>query len=136
MAEEANSIILFDGVCNLCNGFVQFVIKRDPESKFRFASLQGKSAQVILKNNIRESALYDSVVFVSRGLAWQKSDAVLNILKEMGGLWKVLFVFKLMPRFLRDAVYDFIAANRYRLFGKRDNCMVPTTELKSRFLDD
>ena len=135
MDSNASHIILFDGVCNLCNGFVRFIIKRDPKGKFKFGSLQGKPAKELLENENRASDRMDSVVFISNGLIRQKSTAVLHILREMGGLWKLLYALIIVPKFIRDEVYDFVAANRYKLFGKREECMIPTAELQDRFLD-
>jgi predicted DCC family thiol-disulfide oxidoreductase YuxK len=124
-------LILFDGVCNLCNGSVNFIIDRDPSEKFMFASLQSASAEKYL-----QSANYmDSIVYIKRDHIWYKSDAVLEIARELGGLWPVFCVFKIIPKKVRDWVYDWVASNRYRWFGKREVCRVPTKELKDRFLD-
>lgn len=133
MAEPA--IILFDGVCNLCNGAVQFVIKRDDKRQFLFASLQSEEGRNILKeNNFFTDGVY-SFILVENGRIFDRSTAALRVAKRLRIPWKWLYIFIAVPKFIRDAVYDFIAKNRYRWFGKKDECMVPTTELKERFLN-
>jgi predicted DCC family thiol-disulfide oxidoreductase YuxK len=136
MDKNAVNVILFDGVCNLCNGFVQFLIKQDSKGSFKFASLQSQSAQDLLLTENMSVDRFDSVVYISGGEVWQKSAAVLRILNDVGGLWKMFYVLIIIPRIISDAVYDFVATNRYRMFGKRQECMVPTDELRSRFLED
>jgi predicted DCC family thiol-disulfide oxidoreductase YuxK len=136
MDKNAVNVILFDGVCNLCNGFVQFLIKQDSKGSFKFASLQSQSAQDLLLTENMSADRFDSVVYISGGEVWQKSAAVLRILNDVGGLWKMFYVLIIIPRIISDAVYDFVATNRYRMFGKRQECMVPTDELRSRFLED
>lgn len=137
-----NHIILFDGVCNLCNGFVQFVIKRDKKAIFRFASLQSESGQTILKPYLNtpkgrknlSSGELTSVVYIKDDTLFSHSEAVILIASKLGGLWKwskLLFVF---PAFFRDFVYTIIAKNRYRIFGKQDKCLLPLPELKDKFL--
>jgi len=131
MAEKERPVILFDGVCNLCTGSVQFVIERDSRKQFRFASLQSPIAEKLLG---RRDDL-ESMVLVQDGEIYRKSTAALLIAKRLDGLWPLLAAFLVMPRFLRDAVYDWIGRRRYRMFGKRDACWVPNAELAERFLD-
>jgi predicted DCC family thiol-disulfide oxidoreductase YuxK len=132
---EPNQIILFDGHCNLCNGSVQFIIKRDSRRKFRFASLQSSFGKNQLhKFGLSANTLY-SIVLIKNATYLQKSNAALEIARDLEGLWPVFYVFKIVPLFLRDWVYDIIAKNRYSWFGKKDSCMIPTQDLKSRFLD-
>ncbi len=127
-------IILFDGVCNLCNGFVQFVIKNDPNAKFKFGTLQSaKAKELLLANNINAKEL-SSVVFIANNKVYTQSDAALKIAQNLGFAWSLTSVFLIIPKFIRDAVYKFIAKNRYRWFGKKDQCMIPNANLKSRFL--
>ncbi|BAB04571.1 thiol-disulfide oxidoreductase DCC family protein [Halalkalibacterium halodurans] len=127
------SIILFDGVCNFCNYWVQFIIKRDPQATFQFASLQSEVGQELLeKHSIDRST--DSVVLIMEGQAFVCSDAVLKIVAQLDSpirwlKWAVIF-----PRFLRDFIYRIVARNRYKWFGKRDECQIPTKEQRSRFL--
>lgn len=133
-AVESNSIILFDGVCNLCNGSVQFVIRRDPKGVFRFAALQSSEGQELMRQHgLDTSALY-SIIVVSGGKVWQRSRAALEIVRRLSGLWPLLYGFIIVPPFIRDWFYDRIAANRYKWFGKQDECMIPTPELRARFL--
>jgi predicted DCC family thiol-disulfide oxidoreductase YuxK len=128
-------LILFDGVCNLCNGSVQFLIKRDPEGKFRFASLQSPRGQAELKRfNLDVNRLY-SIIVVDGDRYFDRSAAALKIFTSLGGLWKAFNFFYIVPRFIRDPVYDFISRNRYRFFGKKDECMIPSPELRSRFVE-
>lgn len=128
------SIILFDGVCNLCNSSINFVIDRD-RGRYRFASLQSDVAKKILKNSSVDPGQLDSIVLVEDGEVFKKSTAALKISTQLNGLWPVLGVFRILPTRLRDFFYDLIARNRYRWFGKRDSCRIPTPELKDRFLD-
>lgn len=132
---EAHKIILFDGVCNLCNGLVQFVINHDKKSIFRFGSLQSEGGRVLLKEHGLPLNDYDSFVYVKDNRVYLKSTGALHVLKDLGGFYKLLYVFIAIPRPLRDFVYSLIAKSRYSLLGKRESCMLPTPELKNRFLD-
>jgi predicted DCC family thiol-disulfide oxidoreductase YuxK len=134
MSNNETHILLFDGVCNLCNSIVQFTIKRDPKGKFKFASLQSESGQELLKKFDLPTNELDSFVFINGDKFFLKSSAGLNVLKELGGVWKVFYALIIFPRPLRDFVYDLIAKTRYKIFGKRDTCMVPIDSLKHRFL--
>ncbi len=127
-------VILFDGVCNLCNNSVLFIIKRDPKAKFKFASLQSEFGKSHLEKFGLPFTELNSVLLIKDGKLFQKSNAALEIAKYLGGGWPVFYVFKLVPAFLRDGVYNWIARNRYRWFGKKDACMIPTPALKTRFL--
>lgn len=127
-------VILFDGVCNLCNASVLFIIARDPHSRFRFASLQSDFGQAQLKKFGLSVSELNSVMLIRDGKLYQKSNAALEIARHLGGLWPLLYVFRIIPRFIRNAVYDWIARNRYRWYGKKDECMVPTPELRARFI--
>lgn len=133
--EENKKIILFDGVCNLCNGSVQFVIKRDKKDVFRYAAIQSEvGAQLITERHIDTSQV-DSIILIEPGVAYfTKSDAALEIAGELGSLWKLTSVFKWIPKSIRDVIYDFVARNRYKWFGKQESCMIPTPELKAKFL--
>ncbi len=128
-------VLLFDGVCNLCHASVQFVLRRDRKARFRFASLQSAAARDLLTRHGVIGDLPDSVVLVANGRVRTKSAAALGVASGLGMPWSFLGVFWLIPSFLRDAVYDWIARNRYRWFGKREQCMVPTQALRERFLD-
>jgi predicted DCC family thiol-disulfide oxidoreductase YuxK len=128
-------VLFFDGVCNLCNAAVQFVIRHDKGGKVRFASLQSKAGQVA-KDAIltKKGSVPDSLIFLEHGTYYTESDAALRLAKYLDGGWKNLRYLRIFPGFLRDAVYRLVARNRYRMFGKQDACMLPTPELKQRFL--
>jgi predicted DCC family thiol-disulfide oxidoreductase YuxK len=129
-----NPIILFDGVCNLCNGSVNVILKRDKAGVFRFAALQSDAGREQLKRFNLDKRPMTSVVLVEEGRHFEKSAAALRILKRLGWPFKALYPLMLLPRPVRDLGYDLIAGNRYRIFGKRDACMMPTPEIRSRFL--
>jgi len=134
--ENNKKIILFDGVCNLCNRWVQFTIKRDKKDVFRFASLQGETGKRMTEARGIDTAKMDSIIVVEPGMAYYtKSDAVLEITGEFGGAWRLFSIFSWIPRSLRDALYDLVARNRYAWFGKKTECMVPGPELRAKFLD-
>lgn len=128
--------ILFDGVCNLCNGFVQFVIQRDQAGQFRFAALQSEAGcQLLAAHGLPAPTTPDSVVLLAEGRTYTQSDAALGILRRLGGGWGLMAaVLRVLPRFVRDAAYRLVARNRYRWFGQQDACWLPTPELKARFL--
>ena len=128
------SVILFDGVCNLCNGFVQFVIRNDRKGKFKFASLQSEFSQRELSTWNIDHQQISTVILLDGGRIYSKSTAALKIFRKLDGFWPLLFVFIVVPKFLRDAVYNTVAKNRYKWFGKKESCMLPTPELKDRFL--
>lgn len=136
MKEEEYKIILFDGVCNLCNNAVNFVIKRDKKSVFRFASLQSDIGQKLTNERGIDTTKVDSIILIDPGTAWyEKSTAALQIAKQLSGMFPLLSVFLIFPKSFRDWVYDIIAKNRYKWFGKKDQCMIPTPELKALFID-
>lgn len=127
-------VVLFDGVCNLCNASVQFIIRHDEQAKFRFASLDSEPANALLKGHSFAEKDLDSVVYLRGEKALVRSSAALYIAKDLGGVWSLFSIFLIVPRPVRDLVYDLIAKYRYRWFGKRDSCMMPSPELKARFL--
>lgn len=126
------SIIYFDGVCNLCTGVVQFVIKRDPAHYFRFASLQGEAGTLLRKQHPDTG---DSLVLVEDGRIYTSSTAVLRIARRLKGAWPLCYGLIIIPPFIRNFFYRLIAANRYKWFGKTDQCMVPAAELQQLFVD-
>lgn len=132
---EDAPIVLFDGVCNLCNGYVQFLLERDDEGVFHFASLQSEVAKQLLAAHDRPTDALESIVLIEGDESYGKSDAVLRIAKRLGGVYALLWPFRFVPRWLRDRAYDLVANRRYRLFGKRDRCMVPDDDVASRFLE-
>jgi len=137
-ASSGGGVILFDGVCNLCENSVRFVIRHDPEGKFLFAPLQSDYARTLIKdrktdfNGLRVGDL-DSFVLIVDGKLSSRSDAWLHICRQLEGWPRMLRIFKVIPRFIRDAVYDFIGRHRYRWFGKKPACMIPTADIRQRF---
>jgi predicted DCC family thiol-disulfide oxidoreductase YuxK len=135
MENSNNKIVLFDGVCNLCNSSVQFIIKHDKKKQFRFASLQGKFGQeVLIKNNFSTESL-NTLILIEEDKIFTRSTGVLRMMKHLGDGWSLLYGFIIFPKFIRDGVYNWVSKNRYKWFGKKDECMIPTAELKARFLD-
>ncbi len=131
---KTNPILLFDGVCNLCNGAVQFVIKYGSKNTLRFAALQSETGQQILEHfNLPKEDIF-SVILVENEKVYVRSSAALRMYKNMGGFWNLMYLFIIVPRPIRDAIYNLIAKNRYKWFGEKESCMIPTPELKSRFL--
>lgn len=129
-------VILFDGVCNLCNASVQRVIKYDPKRIFRYASLQGQFGNQVLTQFQLPTTSFNSFILLKDGVIYTKSTAALKVMKEMSGLWSVLYyVLIIIPPFIRNFFYDIIAKNRYKWFGKQESCWVPTAELKALFYE-
>ena len=129
-------IILFDGVCNLCNDSVQFIIERDKSDVFRFASLQSEVGQKLTTERGIDPEAMDSIILIEPGIAYyEKSTAALEISKHLTGGYSLLRYFSFLPEGFRNGVYDIIAKNRYKWFGKKDECMIPTPELKAKFLE-
>ena len=127
-------IILFDGDCNFCDASVQFIIKRDPSAHFHFTSLQSEKG-VQLRKQYGISDEIDSLVLIENGRVYTKSSAALRIAKKLDGLWHLLFLFILVPPIIRNGVYDYFAANRYKWFGKKeDACMLPSPNERKRFI--
>ncbi|MBN8578789.1 MAG: thiol-disulfide oxidoreductase DCC family protein [Cytophagales bacterium] len=129
-----NPVILFDGVCNLCNQSVLFIIRHDPQRKFRFASLQSEFGQQQMQARYLNTTQLNTVLLLHNGKIYQKSRAALEIVRRLNGLWPLLYLFIIVPPFIRNGVYNWIARNRYRWFGKQDACSIPTPELQSLFI--
>lgn len=134
MKDNHDIIILFDGVCNMCNSFVQFVIKRDPKGIFKFASLQSNTGSSILNQYGYRKDLH-SIVLIDGDTLYTESTAILHIISNLTGSVRILSLFKIVPKPLSDKLYQFGAKYRYQLFGKQTSCMIPTEEIKSRFID-
>ncbi|WP_213523078.1 thiol-disulfide oxidoreductase DCC family protein [Nonlabens sp.] len=132
--KEHQDIVLFDGVCNLCNAAILFIIKRDKNNRFKFAPLESGVGKELLSKHQIDASKIDSIVLVSGNSAFAKARAALRISKHLTGLWPLLYSLIIIPSFISNAVYDLIARNRYNWFGKKENCMIPTPELKSKFL--
>ncbi|MDQ6610408.1 MAG: thiol-disulfide oxidoreductase DCC family protein [Bacteroidota bacterium] len=127
-------IILFDGVCNFCNAGLNFIIRQDKKNIFRFSALQSEAGQKLLEQYRLPKEGFDSFVLIVEGKVYKKSSAGLQVFRQLPWYWRWTQVFWIAPQFLRDAVYDFIAKNRYKWFGKKELCMVPSVEVKNRFL--
>lgn len=128
-------IVYFDGVCNLCNASVQFILKRDPKGKFKFCTLQSPQGKKTLEKNSFPTESLDTFLLSENGKVYTRSTAALRTLKELSGGWPLLYGFIIVPAVLRDFVYGVVAKNRYRWFGKKESCLFPTPEIKSRFLN-
>ena len=133
--DRAGPILLFDGVCNLCTGTVRFVIDRDSRKRFRFASLQSPAAARLLGPTAAGGDWLESMVLVEGERIYRKSAAALLIARRLDGLWPLLAILLAVPRPIRDTAYDWIGRRRYRMFGKRDTCWIPSGDLADRFLD-
>jgi predicted DCC family thiol-disulfide oxidoreductase YuxK len=129
------STILFDGVCNLCNGAVQFIIRHDPKGHFRFAAQQSDAGQAFLQELHISAEGIDTIILIEGHQYYTQSTAALRIARHLSGFWPVLYASIIVPPFLRNGIYAYIARNRYRWFGRKDQCMLPTAEIKNRFLD-
>ncbi|WP_022953894.1 thiol-disulfide oxidoreductase DCC family protein [Leucothrix mucor] len=128
-------IVVFDGICNFCNSSVNFIIARDPEGKFSFAPMQGEAAKMLMKQHGIDNPDLDTFLLIKNGKLYQRTDAGLEIAKDLTGYWKYCRVFLILPAPLRDIFYRLLAKNRYRIFGKREVCMVPTPDVRERFLN-
>lgn len=134
-AEYFNEIVLFDGECNFCDSSVQFVIRHEKEPRLKFASLQSEVGKTLLDYYKLDRSKIDSVVLIEKGKAYVKSAGALRLTRHLKGGYPLLYGFIIIPPFIRNAVYDLIAKNRYKWFGKKDSCMIPSPELRARFVD-
>lgn len=130
-----DNIVVFDGVCNFCSGSVQFIVARDPAGVFRFAPMQSKTGRGLLENFGIDADDVTTFVFIKEGKAYVRSEAALQIAREFAWPWQFLRLARVVPAPIRDALYNWFARNRYRWFGKTDTCMVPSADIKARFLD-
>ena len=128
-------IVLFDGVCNLCNSAVQFIIRHDKKNIFMFTSLQSDTGQKLLAQYDLPLNELNSFILIENNKAYTRSSGALRVIKKLKGLWPLLYGFMIVPKFIRDGVYNWVGRNRYKWFGKQDACMIPTPELKARFLN-
>ncbi len=135
MGTQDKKIILFDGVCNLCNGSVVLIIKRDKKDLFRFAAIQSNEGQELIETHNIDTSKVDSILLIDGEHYYSKSTAALKIARHLAGGYPLLYGFMILPRFFRNWVYDIIARNRYKWFGKKESCMIPTPELRSKFLE-
>lgn len=131
---EPPAIVLFDGVCNFCNHSIQFIIKRDKKSYFKFGALQSEEGKALLEQHGLSPEILDTIVLIEHGKAYTYSTAPLRITRKLAWLWPLFYGFILIPSFIRDPIYRWISRNRYKWFGKQESCMMPTPEIRSRFL--
>jgi predicted DCC family thiol-disulfide oxidoreductase YuxK len=131
---KEHGIILFDGVCNLCNGTVQFILKRDRKGYFQFASLQSDAGQELLKKYNLPTEAFNSFVLIENNKAYLQSTGALRVARRLNAAWPLLYGFIIVPAFIRNFFYNLISKNRYRWFGKKEECMLPLPEWKGRFL--
>lgn len=131
---EKKLVVFFDGECNLCNRSIQFILKRDRKDRFRFASLQGSTAKSLLADFVQDIELNKSIILLENGRFYLRSDAALRIAKHLDGFWPLLYGFMIIPTFIRNTLYNYIARNRYKWFGKADHCLIPVPELDHKFL--
>ena len=131
---SSQPIILFDGICNLCNRAVNFIIKRNKKSRIQFAALQTNSGKQLLEQFNLPTQSINSLILIEKGIVYTQSTAVLKICKHLNGLWPLLYGLIIVPKFIRNGIYQLIATNRYQCFGKQEKCMVPSPELSDRFL--
>ena len=129
-------VILFDGICNFCNGAVNFAIKRDKKSFLKFAPLQSDVAKELLASYNLSSKEMSSFIFIENEKSYTRSTAALRVCRYLNSLWPLMYGFIIVPKFIRDRIYSWIASNRYRWFGKKEVCIIPTAEVRSRFLND
>lgn len=135
MHKNETNILLFDGVCNLCISVVNFTIKKDTKGKFKFAALQSESGQALLNKFGLSTKDFNSFIFISGDKHFIKSSAVLHVLKELGVVWILFYIFIVIPRPIRDFMYSIIAKTRYTIFGKQNTCFLPSPDIKRKFLD-
>jgi len=127
-------LIIFDGVCVFCNGVVNFIIKRDSVGVFEFSPMQSDVAKSYIKQHHASKEILNTLMLIKNGTCYLRTDAILEIAKDLSGMWYLFNVFKIIPRPVRDFLYTLFARNRYKLFGKRNSCMVPTENVKNRFI--
>ena len=130
----SENIVIFDGVCNFCNGAVNFILTRDRRGTFRFSPAQSSAGGELLKKHGLAPDNLDSFLLIHRGKAYTKSDAALVIVRELPGPWKLLYACKVIPKQIRDYLYSLLVKNRYRWFGQRDQCMIPTSDQRQKFI--
>ncbi|MCD9188883.1 MAG: thiol-disulfide oxidoreductase DCC family protein [Pyrinomonadaceae bacterium] len=129
-----SAIVLFDGVCNFCNGSVNFIIEHDKADYFRFAPLQSEIGQNLLEKHGIDKFETDSVIVIEDEKAYTHSTAALRVARKLDGIWSFFYIFRFVPAFIRDFAYKLFAKYRYKLFGRQDACMMPTPEIRARFL--
>jgi len=135
MSSNQNNIIVFDGVCNLCNSVVKFIIKRDKKAIFKFAALQSDFGKQMLILNDLPISEFDTFIYLRKAKILNRSTAALYVMKDLGGFYKLLFIGIIFPKFIRNFFYNFIAHYRYKIWGRKDSCMIPTEDISERFIE-
>lgn len=133
--DSTQRLVLFDGVCNFCNFWIQFALKRDQKRRLKFTSLQGETAHQLLPRYHIDPTVLTSVIFIDDGKVYRESSAALRVCRYLDGGWKLLYGLMIIPVFIRDGIYKWIGRNRYKWFGKTETCMLPTPEQRERFVD-
>ncbi len=128
-------IVIFDGLCIFCNGAVKFIIRRDPEGVFSFAPMQSESGKNLIQKYNAKMVGVDTFLLIKEGRCYERTDAAFEITRDLTGLWFMIRIFKVLPRAFRDYFYKLFARNRYKLFGKREHCMIPTPDIRKRFIE-
>jgi len=131
----SEQVVLFDGVCKLCNASVKFIIRHDPKAHFQFATLQSEFARRILISDGISSENLESLILIENGIVFKKSDAALKIARKLNGLWPVFYVLIIIPKPIRDFFYNLVARYRYRIFGRKNTCMIPGKDMMKRFIE-
>ncbi len=135
MSNDQHALVLFDGVCNFCNDRINFIIRHDKKNHFRFAPLQSETGKKVLRENGRDDTDPDTFILVENGKIYDRTTAALRIARKLDGLWPLLYAFIIVPPFIRDVAYRIIAKNRYKWWGKQESCMIPTPEVRKKFVD-
>jgi predicted DCC family thiol-disulfide oxidoreductase YuxK len=128
-------IVIFDGVCNFCNGVVNFIIRRDPKALFSFTPMQSESGKRLIEKYDATMVGVDTILLIKNGQCYERTDAAIEIAGDLTGLWSMFRVFKILPKSFRDYFYRLFARNRYKLFGRREECMIPSPEVRGRFIE-
>lgn len=128
-------IVIFDGVCNFCNGAVNFIIRRDPNALFSFTPMQSESGKWLIDEHHAPMVGVDTFLLIKNGQCFDRTDAALEICRDLTGFWFLFRIFKILPRSFRDFFYRLFARNRYKLFGRREECMIPSPEVRDRFIE-
>jgi predicted DCC family thiol-disulfide oxidoreductase YuxK len=133
--DQSSAIVLFDGTCNLCSGAVQFILERDPDGRFKFASIQSPAGQRLMKAHGFDPNDSGTFVLMEEGRVFTRSEAALKVARKLSGAWPILGILRFVPRTLRDLSYSAVAGRRYKWFGRKDSCIIPTEDIADRFLN-
>lgn len=132
---DNRQIIIFDGICNLCNTGVKFIIRRDTEEVFCFASMQSDISQKLIQKYLKSEFSFDTFLLIKNGICYERSDAMIEVFRDLPGFWCLHKILALIPKQIRDYLYNIVAKHRYKVFGKQDQCMVPSQNISNRFIE-